>query len=384
MNEKIPINLDILKWARISIGYSLEEVAHKIGKKFKSETIQSWENGDSFPTYIQLEQLAHNVYKRPIAVFFFPDVPKEESIKTDFRSLPELITDKLQPQIIKLYRKAKVFQFYLEDLYENEKPVNVSILDLVRTDSGYEFPEIINRIRGLLDISVDIQSTWRSTKVAFKEWRKALENKGIFIFKDSFRIDQYSGFCLYHDRYPIIYVNNSFPNSRQIFTLFHELAHLLYQQGGVYFRDDTIARSFQGRYSEIEVFCNRFSNELLVPPEIFNSFKLEISENQFEKLAQYFSVSREVILRNYLDRGLVDSEYYEKMVSKWSEQAEIRKETSGGSYYLNQKAYLGDNYVDLVFSKYYQNKISIENVADYLYIKIKNIPTFELELKERS
>jgi len=382
MKEKIPLNLDILKWARISIGYSIEDVAKKLGKKFKTEVIESWEEGNSSPTYVQLEKLANEIYKRPIALFFFPEIPSEESIKGDFRTLPDTITASLPPQLIKLYRKAKVFQYCLEELFENEKPIDKSIIDLTSIGDIGGLNEVVKEVRKILNISIEEQSKWNSVNIGFKKWREALEIQGVFIFKDAFRVDDYSGFCLYSTKYPLIYVNNSFPFSRQTFTLFHELAHLLFHKGGIYFRDENISNSFQGDYRNIEIFCNKFSNEFLVPTEIFNSFSLEVSESQFETIASFFSVSREVILRNYLDRGIIDKNYYEKMAIKWIEQSKQKTRKGIGNYYQNIRSYLGSNYVDLVLKKYYRNKISVETASEYLNIKVKNFNNFEINTKE--
>src|SRR3546814_17029352 len=49
----------------------------------------------------------------------------------------------------------------------------------------------------------------------------------------AFRTDDFSGFCLYDEEFPIIYVNNSSAKTRQIFTYFHELAHLVFHTSGI-------------------------------------------------------------------------------------------------------------------------------------------------------
>jgi transcriptional regulator with XRE-family HTH domain len=77
MNEILPINKDVFIWARTSIGLSVEDVAHKLNKNPRE--IEEWEKGNASPTYLQLEHLAHDIYKRPIALFFFPKVPFEDS-----------------------------------------------------------------------------------------------------------------------------------------------------------------------------------------------------------------------------------------------------------------------------------------------------------------
>jgi len=90
-------------------------------------------------------------------------------------------------------------------------------------------------------------------------------------------------------------------------------------------------------------------------------------------------VSREVILRKYLDRGLVTASYYEKLAAKWAKQAQENREkpSGGGNYYYNQKAYLGERYINLVYGKYYQSKIAADSVAEYLNVPERSLPAFE-------
>ncbi|MCP4218208.1 MAG: helix-turn-helix transcriptional regulator [bacterium] len=87
MSEQIPVTPSVLKWARESAGMDIPEVAHKMKKTV--ETIALWETGEAAPTYIQLEKLAYQVYKRPLALFFFPEPPKEETPRQAFRTLPD-------------------------------------------------------------------------------------------------------------------------------------------------------------------------------------------------------------------------------------------------------------------------------------------------------
>lgn len=57
----------MLVWARESIGYTIDETAHRLGN-VNPEKVKAWENGTSSPTYTQLENLAYKVFKRPLAV----------------------------------------------------------------------------------------------------------------------------------------------------------------------------------------------------------------------------------------------------------------------------------------------------------------------------
>lgn len=376
MKASLPINIEVLKWARQSLGLSIEDVAARMKRLEKD--IKGWESGISSPTYPQLEKLAYEVYKRPIAVFFFPDIPEEETPKTELRTLPDTLIDELPVEIIKLYRKAKVFQINLADLYAGSKPISPNLIDGHLITSKTNIKRLVQDIRQKMGVSLENQFSWRSLDLAFKNWRKAAEDNGIFVFKDAFYNDDYSGFCVYDEKYPIIYINNSMPMSRQIFTIFHELGHLLHHLGGIDFRDKKVIESIDRKYHVYERNCNRFANEFLVPSEVFEAQNLYVSEHRISELAEQFSVSREVILRNYFDRGLIDDRYYAKMVDKWAKEAgKTKKESKGGHWYYNKISYLGDNYIDLVFSRYYRNKITIENLSEYLNVKEANIPTFE-------
>ncbi|MFA5878854.1 MAG: ImmA/IrrE family metallo-endopeptidase [Candidatus Margulisiibacteriota bacterium] len=377
MKRSLPINIDVLKWSRESMGLSIEDVATKLKKEIS--VVASWEDGSESPTYAQLEYLAYNLFKRPVAVFFFPDVPKEDSPKTDFRTLPDTIIDALPSEIIKLYRKSKVFQLNIEELYEGRQPSTQSILNKFSLNNSKSISDLVEEIRNFLGISFEDQFSWQSFDQALKNWRNLLEQNGIFIFKDAFKNDNYSGFCVYSKMYPIIYLNNSMSFSRQIFTVFHELAHLLLHKGGIDFRDCNPLLYSDKAHRDYEIKCNQFANEFLVPSIAFDKENLIISEKGFDKLAEKYSVSKEVILRKCLDRKKIDDIYYKKMTKKWQDDfsAYIKKDKPGGNYYYTHISYLGDNYINLAFSKYYQNKISVENLSEFLNIKIKNIGTLE-------
>ena len=83
MSERIPVNPEVLRWARETAGFDIDDVVEKIKRKRVTPvTIKSWEKGTTSPTYAQLERLAYEIYKRPLALFFFPKPPQEETPPT--------------------------------------------------------------------------------------------------------------------------------------------------------------------------------------------------------------------------------------------------------------------------------------------------------------
>ena len=103
---------------------------------------------------------------------------------------------------------------------------------------------------------------------------------------------------------------------------------------------------------------------------------MTINDESIQKLADRYHVSREVILRKLRDRRLVQQPFYDERVRDWTKSA---KESSGqgGDYYSTMGVYLGQRYLATAFSRYYQKSISVEQLADYLGVKVKNVPGME-------
>src|SRR5262249_6804228 len=56
-----------------------------------------------------------------------------------------------------------------------------------------------------------------------------------------------------------------------IFTLFHELAHLLFHTSGIDLLTDDFIQRLPADERRIEIICNRFAAEFLVPERAFNA-----------------------------------------------------------------------------------------------------------------
>ena len=379
MSEQIPVNPKVLLWARETSGYKVNDVVLKLKRKtVTAETVESWESGTKSPTYAQLETLAYKVYKRPLALFFFPAPPDEETPKEYFRTLPSKEIELLEPHIIYLVRKARVMQENLKELFDGVNPAERKVFADVTIRRSDSILEVAESVREYLSIGLDTQYDWETDDKALKFWRSLVEQHGIFVFKDAFRDDECSGFCLYDEAFPVIYINNSQPKIRQIFTLFHELAHILFKTGGVDFRHDDYVYAMQGDNRRIEVFCNKFAGEFLVPtqdvqPQLTDQ---KITDDLLSRLARKYSVSREVILRKCLDLDIITSSYYEAKVMEWGKRKRGSK-TEGGDYYNNQGVYLGTGYIKAAFSKFYQGDISRSQLSEYLGMKESLIGTLE-------
>ena len=368
-SEQIPVTPTLIKWARARAGISVHEAAQMFKK------IEQWEAGESFPTYAQLEQLADK-FKVPIAVFFFPEPPDVPPIRELFRTLPAATFAQIPPRVQYLLRKAKALQLNLFELYQGRNPARRLITRDLRFPVGINIDAMVREVRDYLGVSLGDQISWNTDDEALKRWRRTLFDVGIFVFKDAFRAPEYSGFCLYDDVFPIIYANNSVAKTRQIFTLIHELGHLLFHTSGIdKLRDDYIA-DLPVRFRRIEVLCNRFAAQFLVPEaEFATAFRgLPATEATAARLASHFHVSREVIFRKLLDRGLISEEVYSNAANRWAQQAEREP---GGNPYWTKIAYLGREYIERALAQYRQNRINQAQLAEYLDWKPRYVETLE-------
>lgn len=372
------VNHKILVWARERSGQTIEQVATALKKD--PALIAAWEAGEDAPSYPQLEALAYKIYKRPLAVFFFPAPPPEEDPETSFRTLPEFEIEDLHPDTRLKIRQARALQLSLAELNDGKNPAEQKIFVDLHVGLNASPAETAAKARSYLGIDAKLQRSWKDTDQALKAWRRAVEDKGIYTFKNTFKQKDVSGFCLYDAEFPIIYLNNTTAPTRQIFTILHELGHILTATGGVTKRDDSYINKLTGPDRQIEIFCNRFAAECLLPLAEFQAAlgPTPASDESIAQIANSYRVSRHVVLLRLLGLHLVSQTFYEQKVAEWKADYDAAKsEKPGGSYYNTQGAYLGEKFLKLAFSKYYDGRISIEQLADHLNVKVRSVAGLE-------
>lgn len=371
--ETITVTPSILTWARERAGYKVDELAATWDPPVD---IAGFECGEAKPTYRQIENIADKL-QLPVAAFFLPEPPDWPPIEQSFRTLGSEQFAEIPPRIRLLLHKARGFQIGLDELNGGRNPAQRQIVRDLPLHPTTDPVIAAARIRDFLEVSTEEQFGWKSASDALKAWRKSLHTVGVAVFKDAFGDNDFCGFCLYDAEFPLIYVNNSNSYTRQIFTLFHELAHLLFHTSGVD-KDSGFRSQLTDDWQRIETLCNRLAAEILVPHEALmrkidheKAYKI-----QAEELSRRYRVSREVILRRILNAGLIKPNEYKATVQQWS--SEPRMNQSGGpTFYVKKLAYLGEEYVSLAFERYYEERINDEELAEFLDIKPKHINMME-------
>ena len=372
----LPVTPGVVTWARQRAGLSIEEAAKTL------RNIAAWEAGQGGPTYPQLESMAVR-FKCPVAVFFFPAPPDVPDPDETFRTLNAESLREIPRLVRALLREAQAMQVNLAELNDGKNPADRQITRDLQFTPATTLEEAAAAVRGYLGVTIAEQAAWRTVEEALEGWREAFAKVGIYVFKDAFHSDSYFGFCLYNEQFPVIYVNNSVAKTRQIFTLFHELGHLLFQTSGIDVLDQGYIDQLPDDDRAIEIVCNGLAAKVLVPDDVYEERARGLSANRASaaSLAAFFNVSREVVYRKMLDRRQISSEEYTDAAEFWRSQVKT-KEGGGGNYYNTRFSYLGRRYVELAFRRYYQRRFDEQQLSDYLNIKPRSLAWFEQKYAE--
>lgn len=359
------VNAAILAWARKSTGLSIEDAAAKIGVKPKA--LQSWEQGEAWPTMIQLRAVA-KAYKRPSALFFSTVVPSDVLTVSDYRVLPESLSTE-SPELSYEIRRAFERREIALDLALHQ-PSSASNFSLDGALS--EAPDALAaRIRGFLMVSSGEQMSWAGDEhLALRTWISRVEKLGAMVFQTN-RVDisAMRGFSIAERPMPVIVLNGGDSVRGRIFTLMHELAHITLKSGG-------ICDLREGpQIHQIEAFCNRVAGSILVPAGALLSHRvvreqgdlMEWEDSRLRRLANALTVSREVVLRRLLILGRISKEFYQKKREEYSRYVVPKRQSNGGPppavMILRSN---GIAYTDLVIDAYYSDRITESSLSRYL------------------
>lgn len=381
-NITFRISSAVLEWARISMGYTIEQAAKKAG--VSNEKFEAWEKGEKAPTYKQLETLAEKVYKRPLAILFSQKPPTEDPIQKDFRNLSNSEIIFLSPEVRLALRKAKRYQLILDEVNQEIEGTSYKDFHVSLKDNS---SVAAKRFREFLNFSVSEQKSWRLGK-AFNNFKTKVESIGIYVFQLKMPFEEARAFCL-TGKHPIIVLNTEDSINGRAFSLFHETCHIFFNVNGVF--KDTASGELNKTYADIENFCNRFAASFLVPDEYFdedikhtNLTRGEWNEYQIQKLAQSYGVSNEVIARKLLASKYITEDFFWNKKRIWDSIAKSAKEkdleklkeqdVKGIAQDIKIISEKGKPYVKNVITAYQQGIISSSDLSNYLESKLDHLP----------
>ncbi len=385
MADKANITPQVLKWARESARMTLETAASKVS--VSDEKLSEWEEGLSQPTVRQAEVLA-KAYRRPFALFFLPEIPRDFQPLQDFRRKN---SKPLGTGSIFIVREIQQKQAWISEVYQENKEAPLSLVGKFNLQS--DRVEVANDI--LKTLQIDPSKYIKDNPI--KEWIDKAEAKGIFISRASFihaklklDSDELQGFTIADRFAPFVFVNSEDWNAPQLFTLVHELVHIWIAASGI---SNEIGPEIKhkDKLHPVELFCNEVAANALMPIGIMNVIPKTTFEsgNNLFKQARSLGVSSFAFLVRALNLNLISLDRYRKLKSdadaefkaflkKEEEKTLKQKQKKGGpDYYLllvNKNSHL---FTHVVMDAFRGGAIEPTQASSLLSTQVNNFPKLE-------
>ncbi len=290
-NFKIKLVPYVLKALRETSGYSIEDVAKKL--KTSKEKIEAVERDGAAFTLIQIKKLA-DIYKRPLAAFFsdyIPELPKLVDYRINRKK-------RLTTQVYLAERRAQYLSEEIKELSKKRSKIP-SFSEKLKAD------ELAKEFKKYLHIKL-MKS--QNPKATLEHYKKVLdETLAIIIIEYPLKAEDVRAFSILSD-ISVIVLNEDDKPPIKLFSLFHEVCHLLKKNAGICSSD------LEQEKEDIEFYCNNFSAEFLVPSA---DLKIEvqkfgqINEKSINPLSEIYGVSKQVIMLRLLEFGYIERKKYE-------------------------------------------------------------------------
>jgi Zn-dependent peptidase ImmA (M78 family)/transcriptional regulator with XRE-family HTH domain len=344
----------LLVWARKNSGRDPARIAKRL--RLTPEQYAAVESGARELTLAQLRLFAKLV-KRPIAAFYLPSTPSDVSKPHDYRSA----SGSVGREAMLSFRKAERVQELSSASFKSD-----SKLFSIHASMSVPSARLAGLARNALGLTEGRQLAFRSSE-QFSEWLiESLEGLGVHVLLHAYSIDDSKAYTLAGEP-PVIVINRRDYATSRLFSILHELCHLLLRKPGMC---DTIGA---GGASDLETYCNRFAAEFILPTAWFDEYLQPYDDDELaddetlSRLAKTFSTSRDVVLLKLIQVGRVDRDAYERYRVRWDEDRRARRKPGGRtSVKANARRDNGGLFVSEVADAYSSNRIGLVDAADLL------------------
>lgn len=373
MGKSIPaiVTPEVLSWARGLDKITVNEIAQKI--KVDTAKVLAWENGSEYPSLVQAKNLAKQ-YRVPFAYFYLPDTPKRTKRieKVDYRTFGNLSVTEMSRELRWFLRDIEDRRDTMIELY-NEVQVEPTALTLnIPVETTEE--RFAEQIRVFLSLTNELQIKFRKPEAALSYCISKLEEKDFLVFQAAkIQPEEMRGLSLAYEIFPVIALNRKDEPSARLFTLFHELVHILSRTSGIC-NDINMGKKQQG---DLELFCNKIAGLSLVPTDrlrqnknVLFMQKYGVDDIHISALARDFAVSREVILHRLWDVKVIGQKIYFEILNRYTKEYldyKKRKKTNGHlPPALDKGTQVGRLYTKTVLAAYNADKLTPREASNYL------------------
>jgi Zn-dependent peptidase ImmA (M78 family) len=226
---------------------------------------------------------------------------------------------------------------------------------------------------------------WKTVSEALKAWRAAIEGLGVFTFQLPMPAEEVRAFSLPGNLAPALAISSGDFLVARIFSLLHELGHLLLGQAALCVPSEL--RSSRPRVDE-ERFCDQFAGAVLIPGEEVRQYlasdHAELPSGEVDRvvdrMSRYYKVSRYVSLWRLRDTQALSHARFDMKIREWIRMENSRKGRSGGgTASLGQRvlAQRGRSFVAHVLTAHAGGHISASTASEILGIGQRHLQEVE-------
>ena len=377
------INKDMLIWARSETPFVSTSAVEAKQKSIKAEKLDLWERGEELPSINEAKKLA-TLYKVPLACFYLSSPPeKAPKNYVDRRTYGDTVyceaSYELWKEIGRITQNRKIMIDFTDGKTNYKK--------IPSFDSSASVMDIAETMREFFGLKPPYRTKRYYRGNAFSFFRNILESKGIIVAQiTDVSLNEMKGLSIYYDVYPIIAVNNKDYERAKVFSLFHELAHIIRRSSSLCMID------FDDRNDEEEKICDSIAAEILMP---VNSFIVEVEKIRDEyhcwstpclqAVGDRFAVSSASVVRRLYELNIISYSEYQTIYKKLSEEFEGKRLALEKTYkkdtiikwdirYLSKEGYL---FPRIVVSAYHRGDLSYGELCHALNLKSKYIDSIE-------
>ena len=379
------INKEMLVWARSKTPFSNPSDIQGEIKEISPDKLRSWEEGSDLPTITEAKKLA-KAYRVPLACFYLPTPPKTNVPQyKDRRTISGTSSYETSYQ---LWSEIRRITDNREQLLEFVDANTEEIMHLPQLKKDATIQESAEVLREFLGLNTPFTSKKSYKNNAFGYFRNILEDHGIMVAQIyQVELSEMKGLSLYYDLFPIVAVNSKDYERAKVFSLFHELAHLIRRSSSLCHME------VEERDDEEEKICDNIAAETLMPGNHFLSLieehlksDGEWSSSHLQSIGDTFGVSSVAVLLRLSELKVVKKqtyhERYRQLRSEFEESRKIReqKNKSSSGYasphavYLNKHGYL---FPRVILDAYARGDISYGEMRRTLNIGKKTINAIE-------
>ena len=370
----------MLEWARERAGLPIPDAARRLGTS--DNTLVQWESSAIRPTMSQLRKIA-SVYRVPLANFLLVAPPKVPDALVKLRSLQGSEGSSPRSQAFtSVVQRAVDQQAVMRDLADR------GILEpraLIRIEAESLPDTAANTIRDWLGVTWQLQEEWVRQRRSLRGWTDRLEGNDILVLQaQRVPVPEMRGFSLIDAPYPVVCLNGADAKTAKLFTLIHELVHVLRAQAG---QQDVHVTRGTGAHDALERFCNRVAAAVLMPKTqveeesdvLRASSTTQWNDSSLRRLSSRYGVSRDAFLLRLVEIGRADSHSFKLQAASYYSNDELVDEDEANSsnaplYYPLKVRDLGRKFIVSVGGAFDREELSSRDASLSLGVKLDRIP----------